>query len=845
MGNVLAELFQDQANAIREGLGDIGKFPPAEFAERIRDIVALIGTGGGSGDSGGTGGGESGGTGGGTGTGLKVTTGIFQTPDYDFQLDVRMNNFVPSDRYPGLHVYEVSPAILPLGVGDGYYFKLFAKLSSPPSGGAAIFSVLGTYRNCYACGNFGFLDADYDGAGHDDSCPYLLIYSEEEDKNIIFTSVLYPNATVSFLKLGAVTGTKTILHGMSSMPDLIYVYHNDFASALIEGPPGNALLAAAGVKSDFEDYFGEKNSGFVCFSGGGLYVDTGIDEADISGVGIRCRNDTTFIVGNNSLWFPGSTYTWVAISGLGSSGGGDVVIEGVDPYYQQLAEALMVRDAKYLGDNQVLNLKSFKTSDGHTLGTLNSYSLAGFDEVKGILLTDTAIVLENALVGCSNLKIIDVTASNNVNSVGFMSGSLIGCDALESIIVRDGGSELSMVAVVADNGGNNDFYVYVPISFYDSIIAKLSATHIDASRYRKLEDYPLIDFWNETFTVKFYDGDELLKTAEVKCGESVSYTLEKEGAVFMGWVPEPTEVVGNMECHAKWLVSHAVRFWDGDTLLKEVKVEDGGSTSFSYEKDGYKFLSWSQEAVNVTEDMDIYGTWAQPFADATWEEIDTICSKGFASAAYSLGDAKEISFTGPDGSNYTMPVEIIAFGEDTLQDGSAAGITVRTKYTAGWAYMNSGTVTAGEITNKYYAGGWELCEVRSKLATITLPSMDSGLQGAIKSTRKVSNKYVGNKDKTGQATTYDKLWLFSASEVSAYEYTNVGIAIGEGNMYSSFKNGKLSRNMTNLAGSKQTYHLRTGSYTNADNSTSWNSSTSKPVSNNARSGNYIVFGFCI
>lgn len=50
MGNVLAELFQDQANAIREGLGDIGKFPPAEFAERIRDIVALIGTGGDSGE---------------------------------------------------------------------------------------------------------------------------------------------------------------------------------------------------------------------------------------------------------------------------------------------------------------------------------------------------------------------------------------------------------------------------------------------------------------------------------------------------------------------------------------------------------------------------------------------------------------------------------------------------------------------------------------------------------------------------------------------------------------------------------------------------------------------------
>ena len=47
--NVLGSLFQDQADAIREGLGQIGLIKPIDTPDLIRDIVALIGTGGGMG----------------------------------------------------------------------------------------------------------------------------------------------------------------------------------------------------------------------------------------------------------------------------------------------------------------------------------------------------------------------------------------------------------------------------------------------------------------------------------------------------------------------------------------------------------------------------------------------------------------------------------------------------------------------------------------------------------------------------------------------------------------------------------------------------------------------------
>lgn len=45
MANALKNLFQDQADAIREGLGDIGKMSPVDFPARTREIVALIGSG--------------------------------------------------------------------------------------------------------------------------------------------------------------------------------------------------------------------------------------------------------------------------------------------------------------------------------------------------------------------------------------------------------------------------------------------------------------------------------------------------------------------------------------------------------------------------------------------------------------------------------------------------------------------------------------------------------------------------------------------------------------------------------------------------------------------------------
>lgn len=193
----------------------------------------------------------------------------------------------------------------------------------------------------------------------------------------------------------------------------------------------------------------------------------------------------------------------------GKNAGGGEIIDGVDPYYQDLAQALITRDAKYLSeDPTILPMKGFVTSTGSVLATVAPYAFAGFKDVEKITISDTLFVNPYAFAGNKKLKIIDITAPRGgTGSVGFFGNSLYECSELQSVIVRDGGIGIDQVNFMktdmsgADYGGvgaNDTFCVYVPSVYYDSVVAKVNAATniaVPASRYRKLEDYPEIDNW--------------------------------------------------------------------------------------------------------------------------------------------------------------------------------------------------------------------------------------------------------------------------------------------------------------------------------------------------------------
>ena len=288
--------------------------------------------------------------------------------------------------------------------------------------------------------------------------------------------------------------------------------------------------------------------------------------------------------------------------------------EGVDPYYQKLAEALMKRSAEYLSGNaKTMSMKGFKVSDGATLASLQPYSFAGFSNVEGMEFTDVIMVQENAFTGNSKLKILDITTAKDITLTGFYPNSLSGCTALEAIIIRNGEAGLSSANVNSSNGANDTFYIYIPAAYYDTVISNITDGFLPASRYRKLEDYPEIDNWNKTYTVEFYDGNTLVDTKTVKYGQTATTAYTKEGMQLVAWTPSP---------------------------------------------------------VNVTQDLKCYGEWVMTFAATPWETIIEKAADGTAAEIWSVGDRKDLVLNYADGTSETVAVKIAGFNDGITEDGT-------------------------------------------------------------------------------------------------------------------------------------------------------------------------------
>lgn len=122
---------------------------------------------------------------------------------------------------------------------------------------------------------------------------------------------------------------------------------------------------------------------------------------------------------------------------------------------------------------------------------------------------------------------------------------------------------------------------------------------------------------------------------------------------------------------------YTVNFYDGDTLLKTEQVAYGGSSSYTTVKEGYIFKGWLPTPTNITTDIDCYAqlTEGVDFKTGSWAKIAEIAEAGNASQVFSVGDTRSAVIDGN-----TVTVEIIGFDHDDLADGSGkAGITLRVK----------------------------------------------------------------------------------------------------------------------------------------------------------------------
>lgn len=211
---------------------------------------------------------------------------------------------------------------------------------------------------------------------------------------------------------------------------------------------------------------------------------------------------------------------------------------------------------------------------------------------------------------------------------------------------------------------------------------------------------------------------------------------------------------------------YTVTFYDGTTLLNTEQVAYGGSSTYEYKKQGYVFNGWTPEPTNITSDLACYGAWEESdeIGD-TWEEIVAAIADGTYTTKYNVGQYKPLDL----GDEGIINMQIVAMdsesGKETL-DGDMVSLATswvaKEVLTTSVKYNSQGYQEGVDGTGTN--GGWEDCELRAYLQETILPMLPTVLQTNIKYARKTT--YY--KPKYSNNYTYDKLWVPSRREVTTY-----------------------------------------------------------------------------
>lgn len=191
------------------------------------------------------------------------------------------------------------------------------------------------------------------------------------------------------------------------------------------------------------------------------------------------------------------------------------------------------------------------------------------------------------------------------------------------------------------------------------------------------------------YTVTFYDGTTVLHTEQVAYGSSSTYTYEKEGQMFTGWVPSPTNIKGNLDCYGGWeeLVVEVAEI--ADSWEDIVASVNDGSYSSKYKIGNYKPLDLGSEGI---VNMQIVGMSADTLADGSGKAKTTWLSKEVLKTTRYVNDtmtATKYAFV--DGASWT------ASGDTwTSQNGySVSDAKAKWVITA----ISSGTLSIGYKTS--------------------------------------------------------------------------------------------------------------------------------------------------
>lgn len=139
-----------------------------------------------------------------------------------------------------------------------------------------------------------------------------------------------------------------------------------------------------------------------------------------------------------------------------------------------------------------------------------------------------------------------------------------------------------------------------------------------------------------TCTVRFYDGYSLLKTEDVKSGESATApVLNERSGYTLTWDKDYTNVQQNLDVHASWKQNFTVTFKDAYSgqMTEVMSYYGGAATPPVWTRKGYT-LGWDSTEYNyVTKNLTVNAVWLVSMTDGT-----------IADEKPKLGDTRTINY---------------------------------------------------------------------------------------------------------------------------------------------------------------------------------------------------------
>ena len=205
---------------------------------------------------------------------------------------------------------------------------------------------------------------------------------------------------------------------------------------------------------------------------------------------------------------------------------------------------------------------------------------------------------------------------------------------------------------------------------------------------------------------------------------------------------------------------YTIRYYDGDTLLKTEYKPYGSTVDYTPEaREGYVYY-WEPRLAIVTADVDYHLMWEEKlsFETASWGDIARVSEGGRAAQHFNIGDTKLVDMTPRNMSSAQtamVSVAIAGFDHDTLSGGGTAGLSI-----VAMGVSNRHKSTWGTTTTPCAYGE---SAVATKLQSIYSTCLPADLKSVIRPVTKEVDNSPSNGSKTSLSNL--KLWALSYTEM--------------------------------------------------------------------------------